>query len=176
MLEIGFFFLFWLNPVHHRTSLSFIACRGPVVQSSSISLAVRVAQCSRGSTAHTPAGNLSVSPCPLSYSGWVIHHYTLFGFPSFCCDKTWLPLSGYSPSLREVRAIKHGGMPFVGLCLAPFLYCLGWTAQEWWAGPPIKSQDCPQDMPTGQSDVDSYSIETFLSNDSRLSFNCQADS
>lgn len=37
------FFLFWLNPAQHRASLSFVAGRGPVVQSSSISLAVRVA-------------------------------------------------------------------------------------------------------------------------------------
>lgn len=55
--------LFWLNPAQHRALLS---------------LAVRVAQRGRGSTAQTPAGNLSVCPCPLSYSGWVIHHCTLF--------------------------------------------------------------------------------------------------
>ena len=30
-------------------------------------------------------------------------------------------------------------------------------------------------MPTAQSDVDSSSDETFLSNDSRLSSNCQAE-
>lgn len=41
---IFFFFLFWLNPAQHRASLSFVACRGPLFQSSSISLAVRVAQ------------------------------------------------------------------------------------------------------------------------------------